>query len=584
MRIPIRRYLALLSNYLKPQWLQALLLGLALLADIGLQLLNPQIVRYFIDNALTHGASTGLLIAALSFIVVAVATQGVAIAISYLGTNIAWTATNLLRIDLMAHCLSLDMGFHKARTPGEMIERIDGDVDNLSNFFSQFVLSLLLNMLLLCGILILYFTMSWIIGLVMTLYCLLVMLILAYLRRLILPRWKAERQQNAIFYGFLGERLGGTEDIRGNGATAYIMRRFFLLVRTWFPIRRRAVLTGEFSWVVTLFLFVCGSAMVLAIGTYLWSLGRLSIGTIYLLYSYTDLLSQPLQQIQQQLQDLQQAEACIQRVEDLLALKPALEDGPEILERKNESFAVEMREVSFGYIAEEAIIHNVSFSIQSGRILGVMGRTGSGKTTLARLLFRLYDPQAGEILLDGQPIQKVRLRDLRGQIGLVTQDVQLFHATLRDNLTFFKRDISDEKVAKAIEEVGLTQWLQSLEAGLDTELGSDGEGLSAGEAQLLAFCRILLNDPGLVILDEASSRLDPLTEGLVEKALEKLFAQRTGLIIAHRLATVQRADDILILEDGRILEYGAREALVNNPHSHFASLLRTGLEEVELPA
>ncbi|HTK11562.1 MAG TPA: ABC transporter ATP-binding protein [Ktedonobacteraceae bacterium] len=584
MRIPVRRYLLLLQAYLKPQWLQALFLALALLADIGLQLLNPQIVRYFIDTTLAHGASLSLLFAALAFIVVAIATQGIAITISYLSTNIAWTATNLLRTDLIAHCLSLDISFHKERTPGEMIERIDGDVDNLSNFFSQFILNLILNVLLLFAILVLFFTINWLVGVVMTLYSAVAMLVLMYLRRWVIPAWKAERGQSAIFYGFLGERLGGTEDIRGNGATAYVMRRFYLLVRHWFPIRRRAAMMGEMTWIVALFLFVCGSALVLATGTYLWSLGLLTIGTIYLLFSYTDLLSQPLQQIQTQLQDLQQAEACIQRVEELLTLKPSLVDGAEPLAHHGEAFAVSMQHVTFGYIPEEPILHDISFAIQPGRVLGVLGRTGSGKTTLARLLFRLYDIQDGEICIGGKEIRSVRLRDLRNQIGLVTQDVQLFHASLRDNLTFFKRTISDAQVLAALDEVGLTPWLHSLDEGLDTLLGSDGEGLSAGEAQLLAFCRILLSDPGFVLLDEASSRLDPLTEGLVECAISRLFQGRTALVIAHRLATIQRVDDILILEDGRAIEYGSRVELLNDPESRFSGLLRTGLEEVEVVA
>jgi ATP-binding cassette, subfamily B, bacterial len=584
MHIPLRRYLVLLRDYLRPQWRQVVLLALALLADIGLQLLNPQIVRYFIDTVLAHGATSPLLFAALAFIVVALATQGCAIAVSYLSANIAWTATNLLRTDLVAHCLSLDISFHKEHTPGEMIERIDGDVDDLSNFFSQFVLNLGLNTLLLLSVLVLYFTIQWMVGIVMVLYAIIIMAILMYMRRWVVAAWKAERGQSAIFYGFLGESLSGTEDIRANGAAGYILRRFLLLVRHWLPIRRRAVVTGQAMWVTALFLFICGSALVLVMGTYLWSIGLLTIGTIYLMFSYADRISQPLMQIQMQLQDLQQAEACIQRVESLLALKPTLVDGPEQLVHRGEAFAVSMQRVSFGYVPAEPVLHDLSFAIEPGKILGVLGRTGSGKTTLARLLFRLYDPQSGEIYVGGKELRSVRLRDVRSQIGLVTQDVQLFHASLRDNLTFFKRTIGDEQLLAALEEVGLASWFRSLPEGLDTVLGSDGEGLSAGEAQLLAFCRVLLVDPGFVILDEASSRLDPLTEGLVERAVSKLFQGRTALVIAHRLATVQRADDILIIEDGRVVEYGPRVQLMNDPESRFASLLRTGLEEVEVPA
>jgi ATP-binding cassette subfamily B protein len=181
------------------------------------------------------------------------------------------------------------------------------------------------------------------------------------------------------------------------------------------------------------------------------------------------------------------------------------------------------------------------------------------------------------------PAPEARLGELRRRVGMVTQDVQLFHATVRDNLTFFNRAISDARIMDALDDLGLLEWYRSLPNGLDTELAASA-GLSAGEAQLLAFARLFLADPGLVILDEASSRLDPATEQLVERAVSKLLhpagARRSGIIIAHRLATVQRADEILILEGGRILEYGERERLARDPESHFAKLLQTGMEEV----
>ncbi len=583
--IPIKRYLTLLGTYLKPQWLKALLLALVLLVGTVLQLINPQLVRYFIDTISVHGDVRTLVNTGLLYVGVAVVNQGVAIVTSYLSTNVAWTATNQLRVDLVKHCLALDMSFHKAHTAGEMIERIDGDVDDLSNFFSQFVLSLLTNALLLVGILFLFFTISWIVGLAMTAFSLLVFLALLYMRRYITQFWKAERQMSAVFYGFLGERLGGTEDIRANGATASIMRRFYLLLREWFPIRRRAVMASNFAAAFTLFMFVCGSALALLLGTYLWSLKQISIGTVYLLFAYTDLLSQPTQQIQAQLQDLQQAEACIQRTEEILKISSKLADNgtePFPIEARDKSVLVEFKDVTFGYSEDEPVIQNLTFTIQPGRILGIVGRTGGGKTTIARLLFRLYDPQSGEIRIGGIATQKVPLHELRQHIGMVTQDVQLFHASVRDNLTFFTSTIHDEHILAAIDEVGLTKWYKSLPDGLDTVLGSDGEGLSAGEAQLLAFTRVLLTQPGLVILDEASARLDPATEGIIEKAIGRLFAQRTAIVIAHRLATIQRVDDILIIEDGQAVEYGRREELMRDAHSRFAGILRVGLEEMRV--
>jgi ATP-binding cassette subfamily B protein len=212
--------------------------------------------------------------------------------------------------------------------------------------------------------------------------------------------------------------------------------------------------------------------------------------------------------------------------------------------------------------------------------LGLLGRTGSGKTTLARLVFRLYDPSAGRIALDGIDIDQPTLDVLRSRVAMVTQDVQLFQASVRDNLTFFNPGIPDERIHAVIEELELGDWYDNLSEGLDTRLETGGRGLSAGEAQLLAFTRVFLRDPGLVILDEASSRLDPATEQLIERAIDRLLRNRTAIVIAHRLGTVQRADEIMILRDGRIVEYGERERLAANPDSRFYHLLQTGLEEV----
>jgi ATP-binding cassette subfamily B protein len=212
--------------------------------------------------------------------------------------------------------------------------------------------------------------------------------------------------------------------------------------------------------------------------------------------------------------------------------------------------------------------------------LGLLGRTGSGKTTLARLVFRLYDPERGQITLSGIDVRQPRLVELRQRVAIVTQDVQLFQATVRDNLTFFDRSIPDERIRAVIEALELNDWFASLAEGLDTQLDTGAGSLSAGEAQLLAFARVFLRDPGLVILDEASSRLDPATEGRIERAIDRLLQDRTAIVIAHRLGTVHRADEIMILQDGQVREHGDRAQLADDPSSMFHNLLRTGLEEM----
>ena len=222
----------------------------------------------------------------------------------------------------------------------------------------------------------------------------------------------------------------------------------------------------------------------------------------------------------------------------------------------------------------DIVLDNISFAITPGRTLGVLGRTGSGKTTLTRLLFRLYDPTGGAVRVGGTDLRDAARSELRERIGMVTQEVQLFHASVRDNLTFFDPSIPDAAIERVLADLGLLPWLHSLPAGLGTVLAPGGGGLSAGEAQILAFTRVFLRAPGLVILDEASSRLDPASEAMIEHAVDRLLRDRTGIIIAHRLSTVLRADDILILEDGHIREYGPRAALMDDPDALFGAAAR----------
>jgi ATP-binding cassette, subfamily B, bacterial len=576
---PSFTYRDLLIVYLRPQWRRALLMLMLLFLSIGLQLANPQILRQFIDNALNDVATSTLILAGILFVGLSLANQLLAVWNTYVSENVAWTATNQLRTDLVLHCLNLDLAFHKASTSGELIERIDGDVNTLSTFFSQAVVQLFGNCLLIIGVLLLLFREEWRIGIAISLFAVLGLFILIRLRHVAVPYWVKAREKDAEFFGFLGEQLASTEDLRANGATGYVMRRFYQLLRAWLPLQFRANFVGFLTWSSTLLIFSLGNALALGISVYFWSNKSITLGTVYLIFYYTNLLSAPLQQIRTQLQQLQEASAGIERIKKLLQTTPTIldGDGPGL---PDGPLSVEIKDLSFGYNQDEPILHHMNIRLEAGRVLGILGRTGSGKTTLTRLLLRLYDIQEGEMLIGGVPIKQTNIRDLRQHIGMVTQEVQLFHATVRDNLTYFDRAIKDEHILNVLEEVGLFRWYQLLPAGLDTMLGSDGEGLSAGEAQLLAFTRVFLLNQGLVIMDEASSRLDPTTEKLIERAIDKLLIERTGIVIAHRLATVQRADDILVLEDGRILEYGSREQLASDPTSLFYRLLQTGLEEV----
>jgi ATP-binding cassette subfamily B protein len=413
----------------------------------------------------------------------------------------------------------------------------------------------------------------------MTGFALLTLAAIFATRNIGVPRWTAARQAAADLFGFLEEHLAATEDLRANGATGYILNRLHAQSRNLLRRQRQASLYGATSWATTTFLLALNTALALALGAWLFQQGSITLGTVYLIFSYTQLLVRPVEQISRQFQDLQQATASMGRVSALLALQPTIRDGPGAPLAAG-PLGVAFQDVTFGYQADEPVLRDLSFAVPPGAVLGVLGRTGSGKTTLTRLLFRLYDPADGAIALGGTDLRTLHLGDLRRAVGLVTQDIQLFHASVRDNLTFFDRTIPDARILEVLHELGLSTWYATLPGGLDTRLAPGGGGLSAGEAQLVAFARVFLRDPGLVILDEASSRLDPATEQQMERAVDRLLRGRTAIIIAHRLHTIGRADDILILDDGGSAEYGARDRLARDPGSRFAALLRTGLEEV----
>lgn len=575
-RVPFSHYAALLRQQLRPHKLRVALLALFMFAGIGLGLVNPQLMRFFIDTAKDGGARRALLLAAAAFIGISVFRQLTDLVSSYLGQDIGWRVTNRMRGELALHCLNLDMWFHNARTPGEMVERVDGDTTTMANFFSQFAVQVIGNALFLVGVLALVWREDWRVGLALTLFSALALFVYNLTRSVAVPLYTAEREGYSRLFGFLEERLVGIEDIRTNGGIPHTMDRFYEENAEVYGRVRRAEIMGELLRSITGVLFALGHGLAMGFGIYLFREGTFTIGTVYLVFHYTALLRRPLFNISRQINDLQRATAGMRRVEELYRTKSRISSGSGTLNGR-EPIRVAFEGVTFAYVEGEPVLRDVSFELAPGKTLGLLGRTGSGKTTITRLLFRLYDPQQGVIRLGEGPITGLQLEQVRSRVALVTQDVQIFQASVRDNLTLFGEETPDARIMEVLEDLGLSDWVNGLPEGLDTEITS--ATLSAGEAQLLAFTRVFLRDPCLVILDEPSSRLDPATERRIDRAVSKLLEGRTAIIIAHRLGTVQRVDDIMILQDGAVREHGARRDLVSDPGSRFSELLRTGLEE-----
>ncbi len=598
MKVPLQKYWDIQKKYLTPFKKRVVLLGVLLLSGTALQVLTPLIIESYINSAIqgvplqdlnaffrtlalvfskiTTVSSTLLFLAAL-YIVLMLFQQITTVISVYVGQNLAWSSTNMLRYDLTKHCINLDMSFHNEHKPGEMIERIDGDVNTLAMFLSQFSVELLTSLFVIVGALAVLFSKHWIIGLSFTIFTLFAIIVMYLMRNFAVKSWEKQRQASADMYGTIEENLSAIEDIRANDAIRNTMNKFYKSSKKDFGAFRRALIRDQFFAMAIWGVIALINTMVFAPSLPLYLNGHITLGTIFLIQMFAGILLGPIFRITRQMQNFQQAGASIDRINKLFQIeKKIIDKGQKKL--SSGPLSIEFNRLNFAYHEKDYVLQDISFKLEAGKILGIVGRTGSGKTTISRLLFRLYDikPENGFIKLNDEDIKELYLEDLRDKISYVTQNVELFQASIRENVTLFDNRISDEKITQILSDVGLSDWLEKLPEGLDTIISSSEHGISAGEAQLLALARVFIKKPNLVVLDEASSRLDPATEHLLEQAIDKLLVNRTGIIVAHRLATLEKVDNILILEKGRVIEQGTRINLAKDPNSHFYRLLKTG--------
>lgn len=570
----------LLGAYLRPHRSTVVALTAALVVATALPLAAPQLLRRFIDQAIDGRPLAALVGTAAAYLGVALGGQLISVVATYFASRLAWTTTNEMREDLVAHVLGLDLSFHGRHTPGELIERVDGDVTSLADFLSRFLFQVLGSLLLLVGAVALVLREDVRIGGALVAFLLVAGTIVVRFQKLTVPLATAEREATAQVIGNLEERLAGAEEIRALGASDHVLRRFQEVNGEAYRANFRWEVRSGGLLVLTNLLFSLGTALMLVMGIVFLRRDSLTVGTVVLLFQYTTMVRRPLEQVIQQFKELQRAAAGATRVIQLFAEQPTIVEAIDAVDLPRLGpLAVDLEHVTFAYPGDEddPVLHDVCISLAAGRSLGLVGRTGSGKSTIARLLLRLYEAGEGTVRVGGVDVAHVTDASLRARVRLVTQDVQLFAASLRDNLTLFEAGIPDARMEQVLGELGLGFWFASQPAGLDTILLPNGGGVSAGEAQLLAFARVFLAEPGLVILDEASSRLDPATEGLIDRAVDRLLSERTAVIIAHRLSSLERVDEIAVIDRGRIVEHGLRRELVADPTSRFGQLLASAM-------
>jgi ABC-type multidrug transport system fused ATPase/permease subunit len=548
-----------------------------LVVALLLRLAMPALLGRFVDRAIAGSPVDALMRIAAAYVAAALVAEGLQLVVMWGSVHLSWRAGNRLREQLARHAVRLEMAWHGRHSPGQLIERIDGDVEALVIFFTNVVVHVLGNLVLMIAMLVVAFVIDPRAGLLLFVAASVGGVVLVRLRSAAVPAREAEREANAVLYGDLEERLGGLEDLRANGAGAYAVHRLHgNSSRSWHAARRASFL-GDGSYSVAAVTFAAGSVATLALGFVLHGRGAMTVGQVLALFRYSEMLRQPLEAIAEQLKEFQKAIAGARRASTLLATVPTIADGSlgaDALPGTG-ALAVRFEDVTFAYHPDaEPAVRGFDFEIPAGTHLGVVGRTGSGKTTLGRLVLRFWDVTEGRVTVGGVDVRDLEAATLRRRVAVVTQDVELFRASLRDNLTLFgAHEVDDDRLVDVLHRVGLGEWLASQPGGLDVDLHG-GQSVSAGEAQLLAFARAFLANPSVVILDEASSRLDPVTEAHITAAMHALLAGRTAVIVAHRLATLDEVDAIAVVEDGRVVEHGLRETLAADRSSRYARLLR----------
>jgi ABC-type multidrug transport system fused ATPase/permease subunit len=560
---------------LRPDATRWAALGALLGVSSALTLAGPLVVREIVDEA-SDGADTATFVRlALAFLAIAVATQIIAVVVIRYATITAWGTTNDLRLRMTRHVLGLDHEFHRRHTPGELISRVDGDVTSVSDFLGQVVPKAVGGTLLIAGMLVVLTVLDWRLGIGLALYLAGSVAVLLAMRHRAISESSDEMEATARLYGGIEERLTASEDLRANGASVHAMWRFVEdssgALRS--SVRRQRAFIR--LWWAVQGAITAGSVLALIIGAALVANGAITVGTAFLLFQYVLLIERPLEELVHQLETVQKANGAMVRVIDLLDVKPGIVDRGTTAPPPG-ALSIACRDVSFAYADDEQLIlQDIDLEIAAGRSVGVVGRTGSGKTTFSRLLLRLVEATHGTVALGGVPIADIPLAELRRRVALVPQEVELFEGTIRENVALFDPAPSDAAVEAALRRVGLDALVAG---GIHRPLGARGAGLSAGESQLLALARVWLREPDLVVLDEATARIDPVTEQRLEAAVRDLLAGRTTIVIAHKLSTLRMVDEVIVFDRGRVIEHDDREVLAAQGDSRWRYLLDLALE------
>jgi ATP-binding cassette subfamily B protein len=557
-----RRRLALLVRLARPYRARAALAIATLLGFTLVALLPPYLAKLAVDDGITDGDLRALTVIVAVFVVAGVAAFALSGAQTYFTGWVGERALADLRIELFSHLQRLSLGYYERNRTGAIISRITNDVEALDQLVTDGLSSLVQNSLLLAGTAVVLFLLDWRLALATLVVLPLMAGATAWFRTRSNRAYRRVRERLGLVTATLAEDISGMRVVQSFTREPASQATFRGVNERYRESNYETVVLNGLYFPAVDVLSSVATAIVLGFGGALVVDGSLTVGTLLAFTLYLANFFDPVQQLSQLYNTFLSAAAALDRITAVLDEEPEVVDAPAARELPRIDGHVLFEHVRFGYGNLPEVLHGLDLDVPPGTTVALVGHTGAGKSTIAKLLARFYDPREGRITIDGHDLREVTQASLRTQLGIVPQEGFLFSGTVAENVAFGRPDASRAEIEAAAAAVGADRFVRELPHGYDTELGERGFRLSLGQRQLVAFARALLADPRILILDEATSSVDIGTERRIERGLRMLLAGRTAFVIAHRLSTIRRADIIVVLDHGRVVEQGAHEELI----------------------